>query len=171
MSISAEIKGSVYGLIPLDQYDEALENSGKTAEEFNAEIEQKICDTWDKMIADDSIYAYDSQSNYVSLDSMEFNFVREDDDMAIEVKVEGTETPEYSLYTKTRYEPDDPYSTIDRCPEEREVTSMAESVIDNALKDMGFVGCEVDTDDYDVIDWDELLYEEEQRCNDYFEEY
>lgn len=171
MSVSAEIGGLAYGVIPIEQYNEAVEKSGKTEEEFQAELTQRIYDTWGEMEKDNSIYFYDKQYNYVSLDDMEIEYVKEDDYISVDAKVEGTVCADYTLCTRPQREPDDPYSTIDRCPEECEVPQLAENVLKRVFDDMGFTDYDIDTDDYDTVDWEELLYEEEESYDDYYEEY
>jgi hypothetical protein len=169
-NIEAETSGVVVAILNKDEYLEHLESSGLSSEDFNKAVEQKNYDTWNEMENDNSLYAYKGQENVVEVERVEISTEFQDEDLAIIVATyEGTESAEYGGDID---ENRNPYSMVEKYPDDDEMPNMVGKVLKETLSDMGFKDIDIQNDEYQVIDWDEKLndklnYEQDDYGYDY----
>lgn len=170
-TLSEETEGVVSALVYRNEYNEYLEKSHKTPEEFIEELSSKLNSVFDDMHKDGSLYEYQSQKNAVCLYGLDVSEIKDyeydDESMLIVVEYSGEERAEAYVCTTPMREPDDDYSSIENCPDSNEMPHMAEKILDKALTDMGFSDLSIENDEYTEIDWGDLLGQEESREPDY----
>lgn len=177
-TLSAETSGEVFAYLDKEEYNELLEKSGKSEEEFNQELAEKVSDVWESMAKDGSLFEYSSQSQMVEIYNIDVDVTKEkcnnknaDDDFEflVTAKYNGEMFADAYIRTETRNAPDDAWSEIEKASDSREMADMVEKILDNALKEMGFEAFVAETDDYEQIDWEEELYNKEHEKSDYLE--
>lgn len=168
-TLSEETEGVISALVYKNEYNEYLEKSQKTPEEFIKELSAKLNSAFDSMHEDGSLYEYKSQKEAVCLYGLDVSEIKEYDEenMLIVVEYSGEERAEAYVCTTPMREPDDDYSTIEDCPDSYEMPRMAEKILDKALTDMGFSDLSIETDEHTKIDWGDVLGQEESREPDY----